>query len=250
MQINCAIIIPIKAPANRSLRKCSLRITRVKDKKDAKKNDISKHFIAVSTNLEKIYEFGIDKENIFPMKDWVGGRFSLWSSVGLIICLAIGPIQFKELLEGAGKMDYHFRNSPFEKNIPVVLGLISVWYNNFWGSESQAIIPYTQYLRNLPAYLQQAFMESNGKIVGRDGNLVNYQTGSIIWGASGTNAQHAFFQHIHQGTKLIPVDFIGFKNSLFNNIPLLSTSNNKTLLAINFFLPSLNSFVFDDFLSK
>ena len=114
-------------------------------------------------------------------------------------------------------MDYHFRNSPFEKNIPVILGLISVWYNNFWGSESQAIIPYTQYLRNLPAYLQQAFMESNGKIVGRDGNLVNYQTGSIIWGASGTNAQHAFFQLIHQGTKLIPTDFICFIKSINGN---------------------------------
>ena len=165
--------------------------------KQAPESAIEKNFVAVSSNVEKTVSFGISSDNVFPMKDWVGGRFSLWSSVGLIICLAIGPVQFKELLEGAGKMDYHFRNSPFEKNIPVVLGLISVWYSNFWGSESQAIIPYTQYIRNLPAILQQAFMESNGKIVGRDGNFVNYQTGSIIWGASGTNAQHAFFQLIH-----------------------------------------------------
>ena len=185
--------------------------------KKAPQSAIEKNFVAVSSNVEKTVSFGISSDNVFPMKDWVGGRFSLWSSVGLIICLAIGPNQFRELLEGAGKMDYHFRNSPFEKNIPVILGLISIWYNNFWGSESQAIIPYTEYLRNLPAYLQQAFMESNGKIVGRDGNLVNYQTGSIIWGASGTNAQHAFFQLIHQGTKLIPTDFICFRKSLNGN---------------------------------
>ena len=185
--------------------------------KQAPNSSIEKNFVAVSSNVEKTVSFGISSDNIFPMKDWVGGRFSLWSSVGLIICLAIGPKQFKELLEGAGKMDSHFRNTPFEKNIPVVLGLISIWYNNFWGSESEAIIPYTQYLRNLPTYLQQAFMESNGKIVGRNGSLVNYQTGSIIWGASGTNAQHAFFQLIHQGTKLIPTDFICFRKSLNGN---------------------------------
>jgi glucose-6-phosphate isomerase len=179
---------------------------------------IKKHFVAVSTNLEKTEAFGIDPNNIFPMNDWVGGRFSLWSTVGLSICLAVGPDHFKKLLHGAGKMDLHFEQTPFEKNIPVVLALLSIWYNNLYGAESEAIIPYTQYLRNLPAYLQQGFMESNGKYVGRDGKPLTYQTGTIIWGASGTNAQHAFFQLIHQGTKLIPADFIGFKTSLNGNI--------------------------------
>jgi glucose-6-phosphate isomerase len=160
------------------------------------------------------------------MNEWVGGRFSLWSTVGLSICLALGPDQFKELLNGAGKMDHHFKETPFEKNIPVVLALLSIWYNNLYGAESEAIIPYTQYLRNLPAYLQQGIMESNGKYVGRDGKPVNYQTGTIIWGASGTNAQHAFFQLIHQGTKLIPADFIGFKKSLNGN-----TDHQNKLLA-------------------
>ena len=179
---------------------------------------ITKHFVAVSTNLEKTEAFGIDPDNIFPMNDWVGGRFSLWSTVGLSICLAVGPDHFKKLLHGAGKMDLHFEQTPFEKNIPVVLALLSIWYNNLYGAESEAIIPYTQYLRSLPAYLQQGIMESNGKYVGRDGKPLTYQTGTIIWGASGTNAQHAFFQLIHQGTKLIPADFIGFKSSLNGNI--------------------------------
>jgi len=178
---------------------------------------IAKHFVAVSTNTEKTAAFGISSENTFPMNDWVGGRFSLWSTVGLSICLAVGPKNFEQLLKGAGKMDAHFQDASFDQNIPVVLALISIWYNNFWNAESEAIIPYTQYLRNLPAYLQQGIMESNGKSVGRDGHRVNYQTGTIIWGASGTNAQHAFFQLIHQGTKLIPADFIGFKNSLYGN---------------------------------
>lgn len=176
---------------------------------------IANHFVAVSTNLEKITEFGIHPDHVFPMKNWVGGRFSLWSAVGLSIALAIGPDRFEELLRGAHKMDAHFKHSPFEKNIPVVLALLSVWYNNFWNAESEAIIPYTQYLRNLPAYLQQGIMESNGKSVDQNGNPINYQTGTIIWGGAGTNAQHAFFQHIHQGTKLIPADFIGFKQSLY-----------------------------------
>jgi len=184
----------------------------------APESGISKHFIAVSTNLEKTKAFGIDPENTFPMNDWVGGRFSLWSTVGLSICLAVGPDHFKALLQGAGKMDLHFQETSFEKNIPVVLGLLSIWYNNLWGAESEAIIPYTEYLKNLPAYLQQGIMESNGKYVGRDGIPVQYQTGTIIWGASGTNAQHAFFQLIHQGTKLIPADFIGFKKSLNGNV--------------------------------
>ena len=176
---------------------------------------IAKHFVAVSTNEEKIAAFGIHPDNVFPMKDWVGGRFSLWSAVGLSIALAVGPDHFNALLRGAHKMDEHFKNTPFQENIPVVLSLLSIWYNNFWKAESEAIIPYTQYLRNLPAYLQQGIMESNGKGVDRNGEKVNYQTGTIIWGGSGTNAQHAFFQHIHQGTKLIPADFIGFKTSLY-----------------------------------
>ena len=192
----------------------------------APESGIAQHFVAVSTNLEKIKAFGIDPENTFPMSDWVGGRFSLWSTVGLSICLAVGPDYFKALLRGAGKMDLHFQETPFKQNIPVVLGLLSIWYNNLWGAESEAIIPYTEYLKNLPAYLQQGIMESNGKYVGRDGKPVDYQTGTIIWGASGTNAQHAFFQLIHQGTKLIPADFIGFKKSLNGN-----TDHQNKLLA-------------------
>ena len=192
----------------------------------APESGIAQHFVAVSTNLEKIKAFGIVPENTFPMSDWVGGRFSLWSTVGLSICLAVGPDHFKALLRGAGKMDLHFQETPFKQNIPVVLGLLSIWYNNLWGAESEAIIPYTEYLKNLPAYLQQGIMESNGKYVGRDGKPVDYQTGTIIWGASGTNAQHAFFQLIHQGTKLIPADFIGFKKSLNGN-----TDHQNKLLA-------------------
>ena len=181
----------------------------------APEDAVAQHFVAVSTNLEKIAEFGIHPDNVFPMKDWVGGRFSLWSAVGLSIALAVGPDHFDALLAGAHKMDEHFKSADFQENIPVVLALISVWYNNFWEAESEAIIPYTQYLRNLPAYLQQGIMESNGKGVDRNGETIDYQTGTIIWGGSGTNAQHAFFQHIHQGTKLIPADFIGFKTSLY-----------------------------------
>ncbi|MGB2171983.1 MAG: glucose-6-phosphate isomerase [Flavobacteriaceae bacterium] len=181
----------------------------------AEEDAIAKHFVAVSTNLEKIAEFGIHPDHVFPMKDWVGGRFSLWSAVGLSIALAVGPDHFDDLLLGAHKMDQHFKTTPFKENIPVVLALISVWYNNFWGAESEAVIPYTQYLKNLPAYLQQGIMESNGKSVDQNGHPIDYQTGTIIWGGSGTNAQHAFFQHIHQGTKLIPADFIGFKKSLY-----------------------------------
>lgn len=177
-------------------------------------NDIAGHFVAVSTNLPKIKEFGISSENIFPMWDWVGGRFSLWSAVGLSIALAVGYDNFEELLEGAYDMDVHFKTTPFENNIPVILSLLSIWYNNFFNAESEVIIPYTQYLNRFAAYLQQGIMESNGKSIDRDGHLVNYQTGTIIWGEPGTNSQHAFFQLIHQGTKLIPADFIGFTNSL------------------------------------
>jgi glucose-6-phosphate isomerase len=151
------------------------------------------------------------------MWDWVGGRFSLWSAVGLSISLAVGFDNFNDLLKGANKMDSHFKETSFDKNIPVVLALISVWYNNFFGAETEAIIPYTQYLQKLAPYLQQGIMESNGKSIGRDGNPVNYQTGTIIWGEPGTNSQHAFFQLIHQGTKLIPTDFIGYKESLYGN---------------------------------
>ncbi|NER17147.1 glucose-6-phosphate isomerase [Spongiivirga citrea] len=175
---------------------------------------IGKHFVAVSTNLEKVQEFGILPKNIFPMNDWVGGRFSLWSAVGLSISLAVGYNNFDEMLYGASSMDSHFKEAPFNENIPVTLALLSIWYNNFFGAESEAIIPYTQYLHRFAAYLQQGIMESNGKSVDRAGNRVDYQTGTLIWGEPGTNSQHAFFQLIHQGTKLIPADFIGFVKSL------------------------------------
>lgn len=183
----------------------------------AKQDDVAKHFVAVSTNIQKVTEFGINPDNIFPMWDWVGGRFSLWSAVGLSISLAVGFEHFDELLAGAHDMDNHFKNESFDKNIPVILALLTIWYNNFFGAESEALIPYTQYLQKLAPYLQQGIMESNGKSVGRDGKPVNYQTGTIIWGEPGTNSQHAFFQLIHQGTKLIPTDFIGFVKPLYGN---------------------------------
>ncbi|GGD20008.1 glucose-6-phosphate isomerase [Hyunsoonleella pacifica] len=183
----------------------------------ANEQDIAKHFVAVSTNLEAVSNFGIDTNNIFPMWDWVGGRFSLWSAVGLSISLAVGYDNYASLLEGANKMDEHFKNEDFDKNIPVVLGLISIWYNNFFNAESEAIIAYSQYLNQFATYLQQGIMESNGKSVDRNGNPINYQTGTLIWGEPGTNSQHAFFQLIHQGTKLIPADFIGFVKSLHGN---------------------------------
>ena len=186
-------------------------------KKHAPADGVSKHFVAVSTNLERVTEFGIDPENVFPLWDWVGGRFSLWGAVGLSICLAVGYDQYQELLDGAYEMDQHFKNEDFENNIPVQLAMLSIWYNNFFKAETEAVIPYTQYLQKLPSYLQQAIMESNGKSVDRNGNSVDYQTGNIIWGEPGTNSQHAFFQLIHQGTKLIPADFIGFKTSLFGD---------------------------------
>lgn len=175
---------------------------------------VAKHFVAVSSNVKSVKEFGIENENIFPMWDWVGGRFSLWSAVGLTISLSVGYNNFEALLEGARKMDSHFKEAEFEENIPVQLALLTIWYNNFFKAETQAIIPYTQYLHRFPAYLQQAIMESNGKGVDRNGNEISYQTGNIVWGEPGTNSQHAFFQLIHQGTKLIPADFIGFRKSL------------------------------------
>ncbi len=184
----------------------------------ATQEDIAEHFVAVSTNTEKIKEFGIASENVFPMWDWVGGRFSLWSAVGITIALAIGFENFDALLKGANEMDEHFKTADFDKNIPVVFALLSVWYNNFYGAETEAIIPYSQYLNRFSAYLQQGIMESNGKSVDRSGKRVSYQTGTIIWGEPGTNSQHAFFQLIHQGTKLIPADFIGFKRSLYGDV--------------------------------
>ena len=184
---------------------------------EASEDDIKHNFVAVSTNMDMVRDFGIDTDNVFTMWDWVGGRYSLWSAVGLSISLSIGFDNFRKFLDGAYAMDLHFRKTPFEKNIPVVLALLSIWYNNFFGSESEVVIPYTQYLQKLPPFLQQLSMESNGKSVDRDGNRVDYQTGNIIWGNTGTNVQHAFMQLVHQGTKLIPVDFIGFEESLYGN---------------------------------
>jgi len=180
----------------------------------ASKKDISKHFVAVSTNIEAVKNFGMASENIFPLWDWVGGRFSLWSSVGLSICCGVGFSNFEKLLKGAHKMDIHFSSSEFKNNIPVILAMLSVWYNNFFKAESEVILPYSQYLNKLVPYLQQAVMESNGKSIDRNGEPITYETGNIIWGSTGTNAQHAFFQLLHQGTKLIPADFIFFAESL------------------------------------
>jgi len=187
------------------------------DEFGANETDIKHNFVAVSTNLEKVSEFGIAHDNIFTMWNWVGGRYSLWSAVGLSISLALGFENFNKLLTGAYEMDTHFKTTPFEKNLPVVLALISIWYNNFFNTESEVVIPFSQYLTQLVPYLQQLSMESNGKSVDRDGNKIEYQTGNIIWGNTGTNVQHAFMQLVHQGTKLIPVDFIGFSNSLYGN---------------------------------
>ncbi|MGD9305167.1 MAG: glucose-6-phosphate isomerase [Desulfobacterales bacterium] len=169
---------------------------------------ITRHFVALSTNTAKVEAFGIDKDNMFVFWDWVGGRYSLWSAIGLSIACYIGFENFEELLQGAFEMDQHFKTAPFEKNIPVILALIGIWYNNFFGAQTEAILPYDQYLHRFPAYFQQGNMESNGKSVDRDGNKINYQTGPIIWGEPGTNGQHAFYQLIHQGTRLIPADFL------------------------------------------
>jgi glucose-6-phosphate isomerase len=169
---------------------------------------IAKHFVALSTNSKLVSEFGIDPQNMFTFWDWVGGRYSLWSAIGLPIACAVGFDRFEELLSGAHSMDRHFRNSPLNQNIPVILALIGIWNTNFLGATSEAILPYDQYLHRFAAYFQQGNMESNGKYVGRDGKKVNYSTGPIIWGEPGTNGQHAFYQLIHQGTHLIPCDFI------------------------------------------
>ncbi|KQC32111.1 glucose-6-phosphate isomerase [Nonlabens sp. YIK11] len=185
--------------------------------KEVSTDAVGKHFIAVSSNVERAIEFGVEKENIFPMFDWVGGRFSLWSTVGMSIALGIGTDNFQALLDGAHEMDVHFRDAKLDDNIPVQLALLTIWYNNFFKAESEVIIPYTQYLQQLPAYLQQAIMESNGKSIDRDGKPIDYQTGNLIWGAPGTNSQHAFFQLIHQGTKLIPAHFIAFAKAKYNH---------------------------------
>ncbi|MEY0232408.1 glucose-6-phosphate isomerase [Providencia manganoxydans] len=169
---------------------------------------IAKHFVALSTNSEQVAKFGIDTANMFEFWDWVGGRYSLWSAIGLSIILSVGYDNFVQLLEGAHAMDKHFTQTAFEKNIPVLLGLIGIWYNNFFESETEAILPYDQYMHRFAAYFQQGNMESNGKYIDRNGHKVPYQTGPIIWGEPGTNGQHAFYQLIHQGTKMIPCDFI------------------------------------------
>ncbi len=188
------------------------------------KEDVAKHFVAISTNESGVKEFGIDTKNMFEFWDWVGGRYSLWSAIGLSICCGIGFKNFRELLDGANAMDKHFRESDFEENLPVTLALVGIWYNNFFGAETEAILPYDQYLHRFAAYFQQGDMESNGKSCDRNGNEVDYQTGPIIWGEPGTNGQHAFYQLIHQGTKLIPCDFIApaqSHNPLGNHHPIL-----------------------------
>jgi glucose-6-phosphate isomerase len=190
---------------------------------------VGAHFVALSTNHKKVADFGILSENIFEFWDWVGGRYSLWSSIGLSIACSIGYAQFEQLLQGAGEMDEHFRDAPFEKNLPVILALLGIWYHNFWDADAHAILPYDQYLHRFAAYFQQGDMESNGKSIDRNGNKVDYQTGPIIWGEPGTNGQHAFYQLIHQGTKLIPCDFIAPAKS-HNNI-----GNHHQLLLSNYF---------------
>jgi glucose-6-phosphate isomerase len=175
---------------------------------------IARHFVAVSTNAEAVAAFGIDTANMFGFWDWVGGRYSMDSAIGLSTMLAIGPERFGELLAGFHAMDEHFRTTPFERNLPVLLGLLSVWYGDFFDAQTQGVMPYDQYLKRFPAYLQQLTMESNGKHVTLDGRTVDYQTGAVFWGEPGTNGQHSFYQLIHQGTKLIPVDLIGFATTL------------------------------------
>jgi glucose-6-phosphate isomerase len=175
---------------------------------------VAKHFVAVSTNAEAVGKFGIDTENMFGFWDWVGGRYSLPSAIGLSTMIAIGPDRFRELLAGYHAIDEHFRTTPFERNLPVLMGLLTVWYSDFFGAQTQAVLPYDQYLKRFPAYLQQLTMESNGKYVTVDGVPVEYETGAVFWGEPGTNGQHSFYQLIHQGTKLIPCDFIGFLQTL------------------------------------
>src|SRR5439155_8654538 len=175
---------------------------------------VAKHFVAVSTNEEKVREFGIDPANMFGFWDWVGGRYSFDSAIGLSLMIAIGPEAFRELLAGFHSIDEHFRTTPFERNLPVLMGLLTVWYVDFFGMQTIGVMPYEQYLKRFPAYLQQLTMESNGKSVTLAGERVDYPTGPVFWGEPGTNGQHSFYQLIHQGTHLIPCDFIGFRQSL------------------------------------
>ena len=190
---------------------------------------VAKHFVALSTNEKEVTQFGIDKQNMFEFWDWVGGRYSLWSAIGLSIAVDIGMDNFEQLLTGAFEMDEHFRTAPLEKNLPVILGLLGIWYNNFFGAQTEAILPYDQYLHRFPAYFQQGDMESNGKSTTRDGQTVDYSTGPVIWGEPGTNGQHAFYQLIHQGTKLIPADFLA---SIETQNPL---GEHHAILLSNFF---------------
>lgn len=190
---------------------------------------VAKHFVALSTNADEVKKFGIDINNMFGFWDWVGGRYSLWSAIGLSIALYVGFDTFEKLLAGAHAADTHFRTAPLERNIPVIMALLGVWYNNFWGAESHAILPYDNYLEHFASYFQQGDMESNGKSTQRDGSPVNYQTGPVIWGQPGTNGQHAFYQLIHQGTKLIPCDFLAAAQS--HN----PTGEHHTILLSNFF---------------
>jgi len=182
-------------------------------KSEANEKDVAKHFVAISTNSEGVSAFGIDTQNMFEFWDWVGGRYSMWSAIGLSIALYIGFENFEELLLGAHEMDNHFKDAPFEQNIPIILALLGVWYNNFFDAQSHCILPYDQYMHRFSAYFQQGDMESNGKYIQKNGEKVNYSTGPIVWGEPGTNGQHAFYQLIHQGTKLIPCDFIAPVNS-------------------------------------
>ncbi len=190
---------------------------------------MASHFVALSTNRDAVTAFGIDPENMFEFWDWVGGRYSSWSAIGLTIAIAVGFERFVELLDGAHAMDRHFAEAPFERNMPVLMALLGVWYGNFFGAASHAILPYDQYLHRFPAYLQQGDMESNGKSVDRDGRRVGYATGPVIWGEPGTNGQHAFFQLIHQGTQLMPCDFIGAVN------PAHPDGDHHAKLMANFF---------------
>ncbi|WP_413511101.1 glucose-6-phosphate isomerase [Myroides odoratus] len=194
-----------------------------------KKDAIGLHLVAVTAEVERAQAYGISTATIFPMWEYVGGRFSLWSSVGLSIALAIGYPNFEQLLRGANKMDHHFRTTPFRENMPVICALLSVWYNNFYGYETEVVVPYNQFLEKFPAHLQQMIMESNGKDKNRAGNPFEYQTGTLIWGEVGVSVQHAFFQLFHQGTKVAPVDFIGFVN------PFSKKDTNHTILMSNFF---------------
>jgi glucose-6-phosphate isomerase len=196
------------------------------------KRAVAKHFVAVSTNAPEVAKFGIDTVNVFGFWDWVGGRYSMDSAIGLATMMAIGPKEFRAMLAGFHAMDEHFRTAPFDKNLPVLMGLLGVWYNNFFGAQTVAVLPYDQYLKRFPAYLQQLTMESNGKSITLDGARVDYQTGPVFWGEPGTNGQHSFYQLIHQGTKLIPCDFIGFSH------PLNSLGDHHDLLMSNLFAQS------------